>query len=471
MVTDYRIDAARRAAPAARWLTPQLWAQALLVVAILYTFLQYFTWVQYNPLDMIAGELTDLFYAEAADAAEGNLLNRFFWLVMLIGTVPLLWRYQRRVGMLLSRNMLLVAIMALALLSATWALSPMISVRRFAQLAIITAFAIGIVVTLPSPRQFVQCMLIATGIILVLDLAIIPAYPWLAFDAVLSAYEGVHSHKNLAGSFLMIAGIFWFFATWQFRGLRRKLAGMAVMAVIVVLLVMSQSKTSQALLPVSILVSWLLAAASRRGPWWFSLTMLFVVLSVLTAVVPLGVMSPLAIVDVLYGDATLTGRTEIWSFVMRMIGDRPLHGFGYGSFWGLGGASPNVRFGNDLLMSVNQAHSGYLDIAAQLGLIGLGLAVALLLMPFLRLFLIAHDAEADGMGGAGVAIMVAIMIAGLVHNVTESSILRAGHATWFFMLFALLYLSAVRLRVRYRLQQKKEEAAREAAATDGAWQG
>src|SRR3546814_367962 len=131
-------------------------------------------------------------------------------------------------------------------------------------------------------------------------------------------------------------------------------------------------------------------------------------------------------------------------------------GVGYGSFWAIGADSPNLHYNVDLVTAVGQAHNGYLDVAATIGMVGLGLVALTMLSPFLKLFPIARDTDADDMHGAGIAIMVAVLIGGLVHNVTESSLLRSGHPMWFFILFAILYLSVIQNRVGHHARQRSK---------------
>jgi O-antigen ligase len=70
-------------------------------------------------------------------------------------------------------------------------------------------------------------------------------------------------------------------------------------------------------------------------------------------------------------DATLTGRTAIWSAVVDAIQARPWFGYGYGVFW-RGGLQGDAI---DVLTAIHwsglmQAQSGYLDLCLDLGLVG-----------------------------------------------------------------------------------------------------
>jgi O-antigen ligase len=71
-----------------------------------------------------------------------------------------------------------------------------------------------------------------------------------------------------------------------------------------------------------------------------------------------------------YGkDPTLSGRTHIWDAVIERLWQRPWLGYGYHGFWEEKGESVYVFRAVQYL--VYQAHNGFLNIAIELGLLGL----------------------------------------------------------------------------------------------------
>jgi O-antigen ligase len=73
---------------------------------------------------------------------------------------------------------------------------------------------------------------------------------------------------------------------------------------------------------------------------------------------------------------TLTGRIPLWRYLLEYIAEKPLLGNGYGAFWT---AARIMDASKDLGWMVGQAHSAYLEVALQLGVVGL-LAYALVLL-------------------------------------------------------------------------------------------
>ena len=86
-----------------------------------------------------------------------------------------------------------------------------------------------------------------------------------------------------------------------------------------------------------------------------------------------------AVATALFGDPTLTMRTDIWRFASEMADLRPFTGYGYEVFWGAGPGSPNQIWGEGFVRKVVHAHNGYLDVTVHLGLIGLVLVATMVL--------------------------------------------------------------------------------------------
>ena len=79
-------------------------------------------------------------------------------------------------------------------------------------------------------------------------------------------------------------------------------------------------------------------------------------------------------------DATLTGRTDLWATGLSYIAERPLQGLGYRSFWVLGFAPAEELWAMfDVPSGAGfNFHNTYISNAVEIGLIGLGLQVAIM---------------------------------------------------------------------------------------------
>jgi O-antigen ligase len=133
--------------------------------------------------------------------------------------------------------------------------------------------------------------------------------------------------------------------------------------------------------------------------------------------------------QVLGKDRTLTDRTLVWHDCLS-IPINPIIGVGFESFW-LGERQEimNSKWG----WHPNEAHNGYLEAYLNLGLIGLGILLALLLATFWKA---RRELLANFHFGR---FRVAFLCALLIYNWTESSF-KALHPMWFiFYIIALDY--------------------------------
>lgn len=122
-------------------------------------------------------------------------------------------------------------------------------------------------------------------------------------------------------------------------------------------------------------------------------------------------------------DTTLTGRTEIWEESLLAARERPLSGYGFGAFWGLGGGGVEsdaaARIRARLAVPVANAHSGFLDVTLDLGIPGAVVAAFVLLAIVKRA---AHDGRAGQVDGGLFRAVVAGIL--LVSTATESGLLQ-----------------------------------------------
>lgn len=131
--------------------------------------------------------------------------------------------------------------------------------------------------------------------------------------------------------------------------------------------------------------------------------------------------------DVFGKDATLTGRRDIWDFVVDSVEDRWLVGFGWYSFWDdpANRAELFERTGRQL----DSAHSTFMETLLFLGGVGVVLLLAVVLFGFGRTWW-----EALGGTSWAMAWWAAVGMFAFIENVTESMI--AYHSIFWLLLVA-----------------------------------
>ena len=85
-------------------------------------------------------------------------------------------------------------------------------------------------------------------------------------------------------------------------------------------------------------------------------------------------------VHVLHKDATLTGRTELWTFAQSLISERPLLGHGAAAFWRQGNEDAEglwQRFGIGARAGFN-FHNQFVEAQVDLGIVGLAVLITTL---------------------------------------------------------------------------------------------
>ena len=119
---------------------------------------------------------------------------------------------------------------------------------------------------------------------------------------------------------------------------------------------------------------------------------------------------------------TLTGRTELWEELLTYIEQRPLLGYGYGSFW-----SPEriEDISATLYWGMTSAHSAYLETVLNVGLIG-ALLLSLLVAAGVRQA--AQQTRSTGDVGSG--FLFALLIFAAINGIVEAGFVAPSFLTW-----------------------------------------
>lgn len=370
-------------------------------------------------------------------------------ILLFLASLPLMYTYRQAIMTIVRRNIFLFILLGWAVLSVTWAFEPAIAFRRVVRLGLIVSIVIAVVAAMPSKRAFLKVVMFMSGAVLLADLAL---FALGGSRDSMGLFIGVHVHKNWAGSFGLISSVIWMFSIFMAQRWGQVITRCFFFALSIMILVVSGSKTSLAVLPVVLPIAFFIEMALRSG----QRTLLYAmgalgIGSALLGMVVL-IVGPERFVTLIFGDPTLTGRTEIWAFMFSKIAETPLLGWGFGSFWEVGDSGPSLQTSSYVIPTINQAHNGYIDVIAQLGYVGIVLLIPVILMPCIQLFEVAKGRRRID---RNVGVFVGLLIAALIHNMTESSLLVPEHAMWVFMLFSLLQISVYHRNFQEERQQHR----------------
>jgi O-antigen ligase len=429
--TRWRADARHAAAPAAL-----LWALIVL---------------------MVVPEGLDYGLVDGEDAPAGaGAVSLALWLGLLGGSLVIIVKRWSLARALLRRlNPYLLLLVALAVASIAWSIDPGLSVRRVYRLITIVATCVAFVLVGWHAQRCQNVVRPALTLLLGGSLVFGLAYPALAIHGqaaaeLAGAWRGLANHKNGLGALAGIGLVFWVHA-----GLARQARWLPLLigiAVASACLMLSRSSTSivAAAFAIGFLVFTMRGPRALRG-WmpalvWLLVALLLVVTLGLLDLLPGGAALTAPIAALTDKDRSFTGRSEIWTIIGEHIRLRPWLGSGYGAYW-TAAATP----GTDAYAFVQRmagfypfsAHNGYLDVANDLG--GIGLATLLA-------YIVTHASQSLRLLPAGdgqAQLYLALFFQQMITNLSETHWFGVLSVDFVFMTLASTALARGLLQQRF----------------------
>jgi exopolysaccharide production protein ExoQ len=382
-------------------------------------------------LEATAVSLEPVYGVPPVDGPPSALLRIYFSTLLALGLAALVASSGiSRPGPARPALIGLAGYLAWAGITGFWAVEPEISTRRF----LLSVFISGSLVTSTlATRDADRLLRIIFWMFAVVVL--INAMSVLTTAPTALGHAGIYPHKNY---FAAVTSVMMMTALYQLGNgtpVRRLVAAVMLLAA-VWFLVVARSKTCTALAVLTPLLAYGAVLLARHGRISPAVSLPAVAL-VLFGIYAFGAQSGFwdfqAVASAVFGDPTLTQRTDIWAFALKKIEERPWLGFGYEVFWGAGSNSPSLREGPGFVAQMPHAHNGYIDMTLQTGLIGLALFAVPLLSVLHMAGRLAH--RAPGVAG----FVLSLVVFGALHNCLETSWFRS------FNLEAMLFVLAVAL--------------------------
>jgi O-antigen ligase len=354
-------------------------------------------------------------------SAESAMTDSVFALVYLVMFVLIILRVGKVLRAAMAHRWTLLMIVVVAL-SALWSQEPDLTVRR--TIAVLITCCIGwyLVARYPA-REVIQLVTIV-----------------LVFTAALSLVHGLRE----VGGFAL--GVEWRGAYESKNALARS---MVLSATLCMLLLLEQTRYRW-LLWTGFLLSCAMVLASQSATGAVTLIALITLIRFsqglrlrTTILIPVIIFASILMAGGIAWlqdhaatlaahvgkDTTLTGRTDLWAVAMIMIQRHPWLGYGFGAFW-RGPVGDSGEFWAAVGWPTPHAHNGFIDLALDLGVVGLvtfavGLGTAML------------AAVSRARAGRTIGALAPLMILGYTgaYNLTESVILRQN--TLFLVLYAI----------------------------------
>ena len=410
-----------------------------LVRSVLFIAVFLSAWISFHPF-------IDLAAPPSAIVEGGDLANQAGFSTMFLAFAAWTYCHEPRRLLLLVRPVL-IATVAWCVLSVLASWEPALAARRLVFALIVMSLAAMVLLLPKNLRHFgdlmaavvlivlVTCYL---GVLLVPKLAIHQATDFLEPEHD-GSWRGVFPHKNDAGATMVL---FIFIGLYVAR-VRSLALGGSIVVLSAIFLAFTQSKTAIGVLPLALVLSAIIGRS--RGPVLGITLVIAILLAFNLFSVGTVMFEPVRkFVESIMPDATFTGRTEIWELALRALAQRPFTGYGYSTFWGteqvVYGMGETITWAN----AASDAHNAYLNLAVTIGIPGMLLAVAwVVVLPIVDFCRRAPDPHAAALQ----MLFLRVCLYGAYASCFESSILVQVGEVWFFFMtstFGLRYLSMMR---------------------------
>jgi O-antigen ligase len=362
-----------------------------------------------------------------------NPWNMAAQVLSLIGSSVLVYRHINIVYPLIQRGAAINALMLLCLASIFWSFDPIITAKRDIILVSCLGFAYYMV------ARYDMIEVIHRLGISILSSLIISAFVSVLLPSIGSitpthpgSWNGVFIHKNVLGWATVLCSVVY---AWRYSVEPNRRIGHALTIIFILFIaVMSQSKTGL----LGSIIAIMLYAIMRyvRIPGLLRLWIIYVIILMITFVATILGLFWTEILTALGRDPSLTGRIPIWSALIQLWTTHFFLGYGYSAFWIYWNPDAQLIW-STFGWTVPEAHNAYIDMAIQLGAVGLALSIWILLGVVARSFhLIINERH---IWSSFIFVYSASLV---VTNMTETMLFRPGdiHCA----LLSLCYLAIVK---------------------------
>ncbi len=365
------------------------------------------------------------------DIYRGNPRVQLIYATVDLVAIGLLFKRWSRVKSIGRASPLLGCLVVYAIASSVWSWAPEVSLRRGVALLGTTLVALYLAATFER-RQIVVLLGTAFAGLIISSLIVGALVPDIGvqFDQWSQGWRGLYVHKNGLGRAAAFSMIVWLVLLYDGRFPLSRIA--VVMSILSLwALVMSQS-VGAFVVTLCLFGAWGVYRA-REVPPLLKVATLSVLIPAVLVGISVGGQNFDRLVLLLGRDVTLTGRVTLWSTLTSDLVAQPLIGYGYSGFW-LGESSPASAVWSAVGWKPPHAHNGFIDVALDLGAIGLLLLLLLLWRPIRSTVksLVAGN-ELESFFSLGVFVFT------IGSNLVESSIVSPNNLYWMILSCEVLW--------------------------------
>jgi exopolysaccharide production protein ExoQ len=318
------------------------------------------------------------FTTEPHHRSIGYLPHRLLVALYLLFALIIIFRYWKRILYFLLKDKILLLFLLFPLLSVIWSTNPDASFGFFSRVIVrSTVFALYLA-SCYSLKDLLRLVTITLILSLIINIPVAVALPFGVSED--GSWKGFLGHKNGFGRLMAWAMVhFAILSVYIPKGRGRTMIGFGLA---LIALFFSQAKSS-----LSIGLSTLTFLPLYKS--FLQMYRIKTLLITVSLLLGIGATTWLSynieyiIVNVLGKSLTLNGRLPIWEYFLTRIAERPWLGFGFDAFWTNPEEIWNAQ--RNLHWYSGHAHSGFIDLTLQLGIVGLSLFVVSFFITSIRI--------------------------------------------------------------------------------------
>ncbi|MEM7042945.1 MAG: O-antigen ligase family protein [Pseudomonadota bacterium] len=326
------------------------------------------------PADVTADELLSY---------EGTIRNVYLIAYVIVAVLAAL--HWQRMILGIAAVWPIALLVVIAWLSNFWTVAPEVTSRRCIALTITTLMGIYLFVRfdLDTLLRFLTVVFAILVVGCLVWVAVVPDYGLHTEGDHEGSWRGIFFHKNTTGR-VMVFGVAILIAAWVAGVMSR---GVLMVVGLLALLVLAGTTSQTAFLGFLVLIAGLIAVRMVRGHAVKSALITLAILAIAWHGALIAASSYDMILELLGRDASLTGRTEIWTYTLQYAMKVPFTGYGYDAFWN-GELSPGAQYA--AYWKTPHSHNGWLEIFVALGVPAVLLMLGIILTTLGRAVILAR---------------------------------------------------------------------------------
>ena len=364
---------------------------------------------------------------DALTSTDNFWPQTIFFVNYLISLFLLTIRWKKAI-FTLSKDRTIWLLTFIAVSSIIWSFSPQLTRPRSIALVGTSLFGLYLA-SRYSKREQLNLLGWSFALIIVMSFGfamIIPHYGTMASGIHAGAWRGIYIHKNVLGKIMGLSGIVFVLLTLDTK--EKRWLPWTGLVLSFCLLLFSKSSSSM----INFLTAIGLIPVYNTFRWRYSFR---VPILIATVILGGGIslwlnQNSATLLGSIGKDPTLTGRTEMWPYIMEMIWKQPWLGYGYSAFWN-DLNSPGAYVWYAARWTPPNSHNGFLDLWLDFGLVGV-IIFAIGFMQTLLRSLRLCQIDKYWASFWGLAYLTYLILG----NLTESSLVARNDLFW------LLYITA-----------------------------